>query len=293
MLLGFFRYIKYKKENPEPPPADGTKVISMALYGNKPVYTMGAIRNAQLLPVIYPGWTLRVYMADPKSANASLNVPARITSKLRVLGVQIVYVNGSLLQYPQQWGYLVADDPDVEVFLVRSPHARLSDREATAVQLWLKNWQPFHCIRDHPSHADVVLKDFLWGARTKGLQKLLGAPLSQLMVPSTVRTILERDGRWHEGASFLPDLLWPLVEMYALCHDSVSCLKWKNSDPFPVPRTNASAEFVGRTYTQHQEPEASKVVPWTPVPECVGKKSPISTKPAYILYPGEMVKRPR
>jgi hypothetical protein len=123
----FLRYIEYKEEDSERPPSDGSKVISMALFGNNPNYTMGAIRNAQLLPVVFPGWTLRVYIAEPESANASLKVPARIISKLRVLGAQIAYVNGPLLQVPRQWSYLVADDPNVSSFEV-PVHGSVTER---------------------------------------------------------------------------------------------------------------------------------------------------------------------
>jgi len=50
-----------------PPVSSSTdvRVISMSLYGSGRRYTMGAVRNAQLAPVIYPGWTLRFYCESP------------------------------------------------------------------------------------------------------------------------------------------------------------------------------------------------------------------------------------
>ena len=32
------------------------KVISFSLWGDNPIYTVGAIRNAELAETIYPGW---------------------------------------------------------------------------------------------------------------------------------------------------------------------------------------------------------------------------------------------
>ena len=32
------------------------RVISYGLYGKSPRYTIGVLRNAQLAPVVYPGW---------------------------------------------------------------------------------------------------------------------------------------------------------------------------------------------------------------------------------------------
>ena len=41
-----------------PVPVNERHVIAMSLYGGDDRYTFGAIRNAQLRPVIFPGWTL-------------------------------------------------------------------------------------------------------------------------------------------------------------------------------------------------------------------------------------------
>ncbi|ELT90983.1 hypothetical protein CAPTEDRAFT_222571 [Capitella teleta] len=275
------RYVKYKKDPPVV--ADPSKMIAMSLYGSNPLDTMGAIRNAYLLPIFFPGWTLRVYVADPKSANASLVVPPRVISKLRSSGAQVAYVNTSvLLMPPEQWSYLAVDAPSVAVLLVRHPRARLDDRDAAAVQLWLQNWQPFHCIRDHPKHQDVPVTDGMWGARTEELGLLLGAPVSTLLQPQTLKSILEKDGRWRDGADFLTDLLWPLVENYALCHDSVSCNKWKGADPFPVARTDP-AQFVGRYYDIQQDALSKEDI--ATVPECIGKKEAVSVRPSEVQFP--------
>jgi len=38
---------------------------------------MGAVRNAQLAPVTYPGWTLRIYCKTPATRSRYGAVPAR------------------------------------------------------------------------------------------------------------------------------------------------------------------------------------------------------------------------
>ena len=47
------------------------KVISMSLYGAALRYTVGAIRNAQLLPVIFPGWRLWFYCERPGASKTT------------------------------------------------------------------------------------------------------------------------------------------------------------------------------------------------------------------------------
>ena len=40
------------------------KIISYSLWGNEPMYTIGAIRNAELAKEIYPDWVCRFYIGD-------------------------------------------------------------------------------------------------------------------------------------------------------------------------------------------------------------------------------------
>ena len=53
------------------------KVISFSLWGDNPKYTIGAIRNAELIESIYPGWVGRFYCGE--------SVPTDIINKLKSL----------------------------------------------------------------------------------------------------------------------------------------------------------------------------------------------------------------
>ena len=74
---------------------DGTKVISMSLWGHEARYTFGCLRNAQLTPVIFPEWTLRVYVERERTDGMSrfTPVPQRILDKLYSLGADVVQVD--------------------------------------------------------------------------------------------------------------------------------------------------------------------------------------------------------
>src|SRR5262245_48082577 len=37
------------------------RIVSFALWGAAPRYTVGAVRNAHLAPHVYPGWVCRFY----------------------------------------------------------------------------------------------------------------------------------------------------------------------------------------------------------------------------------------
>ena len=60
-------------------------VISMSLYGADPRYTSCAIRNSELVKIIFPGWRLRFYIEGP-SSHKYPKVPLDVVEKLNTSG---------------------------------------------------------------------------------------------------------------------------------------------------------------------------------------------------------------
>jgi len=150
-----FFYVRYRNSvlNRTSDSGPNKSTIAMSLYGSTPRYTMGAVRNAQLAPVLFPGWRLRFYCAPRHSR---LSVPDHVLSKLRALGAEVVHVDDRVAATlaPMIWRFMVADDDTSEVFMIRDVDSRFSQREAEAVHAWLSLTPPstFHCMRDHPWH---------------------------------------------------------------------------------------------------------------------------------------------
>lgn len=218
------------------------QVISMSLWGSKPRYVYGALRNAQLVPVYFPGWTLRIYVERPSADGATSfqPVPSRIIGKLAMLGAEIIYVDAARSRIPpMMWRFLIADDTDVDIFIVRDSDCRLSDRDFTVVAAWLKTDFAFHCIRDHPSHAHYPVLGGLWGARPRRLKSFIAVPWRDLMMGYRSDYV--------QDMQFLANAVWPSVQTNAaFCHDSVSCLDWPGAHPFPVMRIGT--EHLGQVF---------------------------------------------
>lgn len=217
------------------------KVISMSLWSSKTRYTFGALRNAQLMPVYFPGWTLRVYIEKPRDDGTTrfLPVPDRIVVKLARLGVEIMHVDAEQSHIPpMMWRFLIADDMSVDLFIVRDSDCRLQDRDAAVVKDWITSKTPFHCIRDHPSHIPYPVLGGLWGGMPKKLHEIIPIPWQELMMGTRAE--------YSQDMSFLASAIWPQVQNYAFCHDSVSCKKWTNSHPFPLSRTGT--EHLGQVF---------------------------------------------
>ena len=214
----------------------------MSLYGDSPRYTIGALRNVQRVPVVFPGWKLRFYYRDG-------DVLPHLLVKLRELGADLRDVSevpGASALAPMLWRMTALDDPSVDVLLSRDADSRLTDRDAAAVDAWLsaRGRPAFHCIRDHPSHAEFPVNGGLWGARRHRLLDLVGGqPLTPLLG-------IYGD-KYVEDMRFLDNYIWtPLStrsqhEIY--CHDSVSCSRWPGAYPFTIPR-RWPGEHVGQVF---------------------------------------------
>ena len=223
--------------------SDVVKIVSMSLYGSEPRYTMGAIRNAELVKETFPGWKLRIYMESPASSTPRFGlVPRNIVEQLRSLGADIHYIVPEQdFIPPMMWRFLVADDPSVDYFIIRDSDSRLTERDSAAVSAWIRSGKPFHSIRDHPSHANYAVSGGLWGGRTKELRNILRRSWIDLMRGTS--------SKYLEDMNFLNSVIWPRVQFHAYCSDSVSCDRWPNSHPFPVARYGY--DHVGQVFNEH------------------------------------------
>lgn len=184
------------------PKARTRNIISFSLWGNDPVYVHGAIVNARIAPHIYYGWTARFYYDS--------SVPTDAVEELRRAGAQVVLVREPELQAIRpMWRFLVSDDPDVDWFVCRDADSRLNCQELIAVEEWLRSGRPFHVMRDHIYHMDLMLAG-MWG----GAAGVLPSIREQLLSSPKYY-----DNRFADQA-FLMNEVWPLVRDHLCAHDT-------------------------------------------------------------------------
>jgi len=206
--------------------------ISFSLYGNEPRYTVGAIRNAELAPQIYPGWNVLVYH--------DRTVALPVLNDLFSRGVKLVEVNNPAIPSGLYWRFLANGIEDMERFIVRDVDSRLSQREKAAVDAWIESGKGFHSCRDHPAHAREI-NGGMWGARKGVIENMLHLILTQAT----------HDPNYGADQSFLCRVIWPLVKDNCLQHDSVSRSNFPGSVPFPTKRKGR--RFMGEVYDEHDK----------------------------------------
>ena len=136
------------------------KVISVSLYGSQPFYLNHAVSFLERAKKIYPGWAIRYYI-DRESA------PREVVDSLRLDGAEIVFktkkYGGTEGTF---WRFLAADDPSVDLYIVRDVDTLIGKRDRQAVDEWLASGKSFHVIRDHWEHNTEILAG-LWGGRKR------------------------------------------------------------------------------------------------------------------------------
>lgn len=216
------------------PSSTEKRVISFGLYGAKPKYTTGAIRNAELASTYFPGWVCRYYYTS--------DVPKEVLEKLKALGSELVsipdgqgYVGGMF------WRFHVAADESVDRYIIRDTDSRLNSRDRIAVEDWIESKYPIHILRDHVNHC-IVMNGGMWGG-TKG----------------AVSNMKEKIAAWTAKDEYMADLhfleemVWPEVRNLQVAHDSYCCDRFPNARPFTTKRP-ITYQHVGQVFDEFENP---------------------------------------
>ena len=206
------------------------KVISFSLWGDNPKYTLGAIKNADLAPKIYPGWICRFYIND--------TVPQNIIDDLATRDwVEIIKIDQKHLWQGLFWRFYPAADPDVAVMISRDTDSRLNQREKAAVDEWLLSDKQFHIMRDHPRHTVPILGG-MWGIKSNGLNMVK-------LIDNYLNNDSSIDIQYGIDQHFLATVIYPQIKERCLVHDEIF-----QNNPFPLPRNNY--EYVGQIFFQDE-----------------------------------------
>ncbi len=206
---------------PEPIPALIPKAIGFCLYGDKPLYCEGMIRNALLAPRVFPAWRVVVFH-DHTVPPATLDALSRLKCVLidctgrRESGM---FWRFGISRIAQRW-------------INRDADSRLDVRDLSAVEEWEASGETWHVVRDSVHHTSPVLTGLLGGYQTGDL--------------------LERElADWHQfgghfdDQSFIVERLWPAMQNSVWVHDFRG---------HPVPRPRTGSEFVGQIIDTEENP---------------------------------------
>lgn len=210
-----------------------TNYIAYSVFGNDEIYLVGALRNAEMQKIYYPGWQ-NVFYVDKALGHSDFLV------KLVDTGSKVVVSDHSISRNKRSWRFAAALLHDAEYVIFRDSDSRLGLREASAVMEWLNSGKPLHIMRDHPFHCDWILAG-MWGAHAPTLSEAITRVLN--------------DGQtsdWGEDQLLLAQHVYADFATRAFIHDSFF-RREKDTRPFLVSREAGS--FVGERISSLELPE--------------------------------------
>lgn len=203
------------------------KIISFSLWGDNPVYNVGAIRNAELAKDVYPDWVCRYYYGTSTLESTIEKLKEFDNVELINMGVEGDW-NGMF------WRFYPSSDDDVDVVIVRDCDSRVNLREKYAVDEWLNSDKGFHIMRDHPAHGTEILGG-MWGSK-KGTIKEMKQLIDEYI----------KGNFWQVDQNFLREKIYPIVKLNCVVHD-----EFFDNRPFPNEREYKT--FVGQAFNENDE----------------------------------------
>ncbi len=191
------------------------------------MYTIGAIKNAELAKIIYPDFQCWFYVHQE-------TVPQEIIQQLiNMKNTKVILKSGNLSECkPMMWRFEAIDEEDVSIMLSRDTDTRFLLREKLAVDEWIQSDQLFHIMRDHPHHNFKILGG-MFGTRK----------LPSLKNWKNIMNTYIQQGNKNYDQNFLLEHIYPLIKNNSLIHASFNKYE-EHCKPFPIEYEN-TFQFVG------------------------------------------------
>jgi tetratricopeptide (TPR) repeat protein len=199
----------------------GSNIISYSLWGPAPFYAYGAMINLVQSRTIYPGWTCRFYIDSA--------VPPACAAFLRDHGADLRNIEDEYPGVGLFQRFLIMNDSTVGRFLVRDCDARLSEAEADLVEQWIDSGEPFHVVRDHVLHNELMI-GCLWAGRTDCSIDIAALMRRYFTFGPTAK--------YGHDQRMLGLMLWPLIRNHCLVHDKYYRLDGVRTLQLPDPNSH-------------------------------------------------------
>ena len=192
----------------------GNYACSFSLYGLgsdgriPDMYMAGMLHNLVLLESVLPNWGVWVYTADNIPADQEAELREYGGDRLKLIKMPIAGIRSPL--EPRMWRFLIADDPDLDVFMVMDADCRMWSRKLHPLDAFMRSNHSVLTLHDHPLHTTPMLAG-LWGGRTRVVERRCGKTMK-----SMIDTWPDLLGWGGGGAAHDRDVLrygvWPCVK---------------------------------------------------------------------------------
>ena len=130
--------------------------VSFSLFGTGLNYRKGALANVNVLQKIRPNWNVIIYHSE--------EIDLETLKKLKV-NSKITLVKKSRRGYDALlWRYIPFYELNDSIVIVRDCDSIITEREVLLLEEWLDTNYPFHIIRDHLHHSELIMAGLFSGS---------------------------------------------------------------------------------------------------------------------------------
>lgn len=227
----------------------GKKLISFCVFGNKPMYDVGAIRNAELAKLIYPGWIPRFHV--PYGYDESL------IKRLTDLNCEIRFCDDWTFGLNPLWRILAYFDKDVDLFISRECDGRLTTREALVVDQFVKSDCDFHIIYDHTAHIPREISAGMFGMKSSCVIPDLQESLNSYVNGGYLEYVSQMYRENFYGADEI--FLKHFVFSYVFSKSMIHCDTLKYGKEIPLPHLEDRSMFIGNKFDENETAMFKKI----------------------------------
>jgi tetratricopeptide (TPR) repeat protein len=214
-------------------------VIAFSVWGTDVRYLSGAVTNAVVARYLYPGWTPLFY--------TDRSTPQAFRDELARNGARIVVVDDLPAgRFGLFWRFLVEDDPEVDIYVVRDADSVMTMKERWAVADWLESGKAFHIMRDNPQHSELILAG-MWGAHRGNIGGMRDKIVACVRAGRNVGNYLNQDQH------FLRTEIWPIARNSVKIHDGyfdfMSPTRFSQAFALPRPMHVGQNDWVNFRWT--------------------------------------------
>ena len=209
------------------------KVISFCIYGNLIKYTIGLIKNIEIINSKYPEWEIYIYY---------FNIPDNIFNILKKQkNCSCFPCKHRGYNWEGMFWRFYPIEYDIDIMLSRDTDSRITEREMVLVNQWIDSDKTFHIIRDHRGHRVEILGG-TWGCKVKQFQERYNIKKIDDYINIYYKRFKKKIKK-NPDQYFLKENIYPLIKNDNMSHISLEYVRYSEKD---IIINKCQENFIGK-----------------------------------------------
>ncbi len=207
------------------------KVFSFSIFGTNKKYTLGLVKNLEIINSVYPDFEIWIY--------GGTDVPEEYITKYKSFA-NVKYIEtgkiGNILTFSR---FFPIDDSNVDICFIRDADSRINDRDQWCIKKFIDSDKQFQIIRDHRYHGMRIMAG-MWAIKRGSLKISIYDEYTKWITKNE-----HMINTYGVDQLFLRDVIYPMIKDNCLIHSNIDFFKDEILTPIEHPLNNELTNFIG------------------------------------------------